>query len=203
MAGALAALLPAEASAHGGATTTLDGAPTPPSPPGDGAKAEAILADVAARAKDAAAQKLVERPVHDAKIALERARGARVSGDETHAAMLDGLALELAESARDLERAAAAEVASLAAVKDARELGTKVERARTLLEETQARRGRAVAELQKAEADAKAASESAADAEQKRLEGKGHKAPAKKKKPAAKAAGKKNASKAVAKGGKR
>jgi hypothetical protein len=201
MAGALAALLPVEASAHG-ATTTLDGAPTPPSPPGDGAKAEAILADVAARAKDAAAQKLVERPVHDAKLALERARGARVSGDEAHAAMLDGLALELAESARDLGRAAAGEAASLAAVKDARELVTKVERARTLLEETQARRGRAVAELQKAEADAKAASDSAADAEQKRLEGKGHKAPAKKK-PAAKAAGKKSASKAVAKGGKR
>lgn len=203
LAGALAISAPAVASAHG-ASPSLDGAPTPPSPPGDGAKAEAILAEVAAHAKDAAAQKLVAGPVHDAKVALERARGARVSGDDAHAKMLDGLALELAGTARDVQRAAEAEARSFATVQKARDLSTKLERARALLEETQARRGRATAELDKAEADAKAANDAAAQAEQKRLEhgGRKHVAPAK---PTAQKGGGKPGKKhgaAVAKGGK-
>lgn len=183
------ALLPgAPARADGG---ELVNASRPPAPPGDGAAAEKLLQEIGARAaRDPGTAKVVAAAVESSKKSLERAHGARVSGDEAHARMLDGLALEWASTARDLERAAAAEQSSLAAAKAAADATTQAERARSLLEETQARRLRAQAELEKVEAEAKESAKAAATTERERIEAakKGGKAPAKdgaKKAPAA------------------
>jgi len=166
---AAATLAPGIATAHGGGE--LAPATRPPAPPGDGASAERIIADLETRAaKDATAAKIVAAPLANAKKTLERAHGARSAGDAPHARMLDGLALELAESARDLLRASEAEQAAGATAKKAREVETQAERARALLEETQARRERAAAELAKAEAEAKEAAARAATAEEQRIE---------------------------------
>lgn len=158
------------ADAHGGESP----APlvTPPSPPGsDGAKAEAILKEIDARAaKSERAAKLVKEPVEKAKKALERAHGARAAGDPGHAAVLDALALEWTETARDLDRAAASEEVAAASAAKARETAAKVERARTLLEETQARRARAAAELERVEAEARERAKNAADTERDRVD---------------------------------
>lgn len=163
------ALLPdASARAHGG---ELVNASRPPAPPGDGATAEKLLQEIEARAaRDAGTAKVVAAAVERAKTSLERAHGARVSGDGVHARMLDGLALEWAETARDLERAAAAEQSSLVAAKSAADATTQADRARSLLEETQARRLRAEAELEKAEAEAREVAKAAANVEQDRIE---------------------------------
>lgn len=161
-----------EAAAHGGGTSPTTPAPakTPPAPPGDGANAGRIVGEVEARAKKDKLEKVIDEPLRHARKALERANGARTAGDTAHARMLDGLALEWAETARDLLRAAAAEKEALATAKRARELGVQVERARALLEETQARRGRAAADLERAEAEAKEAAKRAAAAEAERIE---------------------------------
>ena len=162
----------------------------PPSPPGDGAAAQAILRELEAQPPSnpavhegatpaeavssspthPEAAQVTAEPVKSAKRALERARGARAAGDEPHARMLDALALEWAQTARDLLRAAAAEATATATAKKAYEAQTQADRARALLEETQARRGRAAAELVHVEAEAKEAAKSAADAEAHRLE---------------------------------
>ncbi len=162
------ALFPsAPARADGG---ELVNASRPPAPPGDGATAEKLLQEIEARAaRDVGTAKVVAAAVENAKKSLERAHGARVAGDPAHAHMLDGLALEWTETARDLERAAAAEQSSLVAAKAAADATTQADRARSLLEETQARRQRAEAELVKAEAEAKDAAKAAAKAEEDRI----------------------------------
>ncbi|MFT3765122.1 MAG: hypothetical protein QM820_06350 [Minicystis sp.] len=196
IAAAILTLGPAGALAHGGGSTMP--AEVPQAPPGDGATAQGILRDLEAKAaKDADTAKVVAEPIKNAKRALERAHGARTAGDEPHAKMLDGLALTWAEAARDLDRAAAAERVATAAAQKANEVMTKAERARALLEETQARRGRAAAELAKVEADAKEAAKSAGDAEAQRLE-----AAKKKGAKAVPAAAPKGAAKGKAAGGK-
>jgi hypothetical protein len=183
---------PAGPAAAHEAYDPLSSAPTPPSPPGEGATAEKVLAEVDAKvkeldgpakpaapsAKDAMpavpategrAAKVVAEPVRMAREALERARGTRVSGDAAHTRRLEALALEWAETARDVLRAMAAEDAAGAEQKRARELGTEVDRARALLEETQARRGRAAAEAERAETAARDAAKTAAEAEDARV----------------------------------
>lgn len=164
----LPALLAAPAFAHGAG---VPGPPieVPPPPPGDGATALGILRDVDTKAQDPRSKKAVADAVTRAKKALERAHGARASGDVAHARMLDGLALEWAENARDLLRAAEAEKAATSVAEKAKEASTQAERARALLEETQARRGRAEAELERALAEEKEARESAAKAEEARI----------------------------------
>jgi hypothetical protein len=170
LAAALAlSLIPAVARAHGGGAAMP--AETPPEPPGDGATAEGILRDLEAKAaKDAETAKVVAEPVKSARRALERAHGARAAGDPVHALVLDGLALEWAEAARALDKAAAAEQVATATSKHAHEVQTKAERARALLEETQARRGRTAAELERVEAEARESANGAADTEAQRLE---------------------------------
>ncbi len=181
----------APARAHG-LHEPISSAPTPPSPPGDGATAEKVIADVDAKVKDldqrkpagaapsakdalpalpgaeGRAAKVVAEPVRRAREALERARGARTSGDVKHAGELAGLALEWSEMARDLLRAVAAEDAAGAEQHKARKLEAQVERARALLAETQARRARAAAELDRAETEARDAAKAAADQEDAR-----------------------------------
>jgi hypothetical protein len=163
--GALAAQ---PAFAHGG---TVDGPlpPTPPAPPGDGATAEQILKKVEVMGDKTAA--VVAEPVKQAKKALERAHGARTAGDTKHARLLDALALEWAKTAETLARAARSEEDAVTVQKQARDAATQLERGRTLLEETQARKGRAEAELARVEAEARQAAEDAKAAEEARLAG--------------------------------
>jgi hypothetical protein len=159
--------LPAGAHEGGG----LIPVPRPPAPPGDGAKAEQLIKEIEARAaSDPRTGAVVAAPIAAAKKSIERGHGALAASDPDHARMLFRLALSWAETARDLERAAAAEQVAATTAKSANDAATKVERARALLEETQARRGRAAAELAKLEGEAKEASRRAADAEQRRLD---------------------------------
>jgi hypothetical protein len=117
----------------------------------DKAVAEQILAAAGSSSADAA---LLRAPLDEAKKALQRAEGARKSGDTPHAELLEGLAREWAETARDLARAAAIEADAGALESSASQAGLRAERARALLEEAISRRGRAEAELEKLSADA-------------------------------------------------
>lgn len=161
------ALAPASALAHGGGAYAQ--ATTPPAPPGDGAKAEELLAKVDAEVKGTERAAIVREAVGKARHALERAHGARTSGDEPHAAMLSALALDWARVATALLTASNAERSAEAAAKESQEAGTKVERARALLAESQAQRGVVAAELLRIEAEAKAKRDAAAEAEAARL----------------------------------
>ncbi len=163
----LSTFVTAPAFAHGGAGGPPIEVPRPSA--GDGAKAYDVVKDVEAKALDQKTKKLVASSIEQAHESLERAHGARVAGDVAHANMLDGLALEWAESARDLLRAASAEQAASSAADKAREAAMRVERARALLEETQARQGRADAELEKALTTEREARERAAQTEAARL----------------------------------
>ena len=113
--------------------------------------AEQILA---ALPSSSSASQLTRAPAQDAKRALDRAAGARRSGDAVHGEMLEGLAREWAETSRDLLRAAAVEADASAVSASAADAVNQAERSRALLEEAIARRGRAEAELEKLSADA-------------------------------------------------
>ena len=115
-------------------------------PLSDKAVTEQILASLAD-------QPLARGPLDEAKRALDRAAGARRSGDIRHVELLEGLAREWAETARDVVRAAAVEAEAGALEIAAADAGLQAERGRALLEESIARRGRAEAELEKLTAD--------------------------------------------------
>jgi hypothetical protein len=117
----------------------------------DKATAQQILATAGSSSADAA---LLKAPLEEAKKALVRAEGARRSGDIAHAELLEGLAREWAETARDLVRAASIEADAGALETSASQASLKAERARALLEEALSRRGRAEAELEKLSASA-------------------------------------------------
>jgi hypothetical protein len=78
--------------------------------------------------------------------ALERATRMRAAGDEAHAQLADGLALEEAETGRDLVRALTVEKQADDARRAATDAGVVGERERALLEEGIARNGRLKAE---------------------------------------------------------
>ncbi len=115
----------------------------------DRARAEGLLA--AARANPSA-ERLAGEPLGKAKDALRRAEDARRSGDSHHAALLDALGREWAETAETVLRAQAAERRAAELERQTADLETKTTRARTLLEETVARRGRARADIDALEA---------------------------------------------------
>jgi hypothetical protein len=98
-------------------------------------------------ARKAATADVVKR----AREALERATRLRSAGDETHAKLADGLAKELAETARDLGRTVDAERQAAEARRAALDAGAQAERDRALLEEGIAQNGRLRAELAQAE----------------------------------------------------
>jgi hypothetical protein len=97
---------------------------------------------------------LAREPIAHAERALRRARDARAAGDHEHAAMLEHVAEEWALTGRDLVRAAQAESEASRLQKQAAEVETKLVRARALVEETVARRGRAREKLEELEQDA-------------------------------------------------
>jgi hypothetical protein len=123
-------------------------------PASDKVVTEQILATIQTAAGSSSAVSVTRAPVEEAKRALERASGARRSGDVHHAELLEGLAREWAETALDLARAASVEADAGALEQSASEAGVQAERARSLLEEAVARRGRDEAELEKLSADA-------------------------------------------------
>jgi hypothetical protein len=92
--------------------------------------------------------------VLEAKNALERATRLRVAGDEAHAKAADGLALEWAETARDVVRAVDAEAAAAGLRQKALDAQAQLERSRALVEEAIASIGRLQAELDQVSAHA-------------------------------------------------
>jgi colicin import membrane protein len=85
--------------------------------------------------------------VKNARDALERATRMRVAGDEAHARLAEGLALEWAEAARDLARTVEVETQTRARETAAMEAKARVEREQALLEDAIARSGRLKVEL--------------------------------------------------------
>jgi len=86
----------------------------------------------------------------EARNALERATRLRVAGDEAHAKAADGLALEWAETARDVVKAVDAEAAAADLRHKALDAQAQLERSRALVEEAIASIGRLQAELDQA-----------------------------------------------------
>jgi hypothetical protein len=103
-------------------------------------KATRALASVKSDEKAAA---VASEPIAKAQKALDRGADARKSGDATHAAQLDALALEWAETSVDLARTAELERQASLAEKETAELEARAKRALSLIEQTVARRGRA------------------------------------------------------------
>jgi hypothetical protein len=89
--------------------------------------------------------------VANAKAALERATRLRTAGDEAHAKAADGLALEWAQVARDLAKAADAEATAADLRRKAVDAQAQLERTRAQVEEGIAHVGRLQAELAEAE----------------------------------------------------
>jgi len=98
--------------------------------------------------------KLARESIASAKHALRRADDARAAADHDHAAQLEALALEHAETGVDLTRAAEAERQLGQTQRQLSDVETQLTRARALLEETVARRGRAQAKLDELERSA-------------------------------------------------
>jgi colicin import membrane protein len=113
-------------------------------------KSERLLRELAAKAE---AKALIAPLLERSKHALERAQNARRAGDQRHAGELEVLALEIAETAADVVRAGQAETRLGEVEQKALDAETRVVRARALVEQTAARRGRAAERLQQLEAE--------------------------------------------------
>ncbi|HET9959824.1 MAG TPA: hypothetical protein VFQ61_35275 [Polyangiaceae bacterium] len=114
------------------------------------AQAEATVRELeGSQGKDRA---LTEPLLVRARSALTRAKNARQAGDQRHGSLLEALAMELAESARDLVRVKSAEQQTTEFEKQALDAETRAVRARALVELAAARRGRAQEQLDEAEA---------------------------------------------------
>jgi hypothetical protein len=111
----------------------------------DRAAAAAILDEVG---RDTAHRSVVAVAVDKSKTALERGTRMRAAGDEVHARLAEGLALDWAMVAKDLLGAASVEDRARAARMDVLDAGARVERERALLEEDIGRTGRLRAELE-------------------------------------------------------
>ena len=112
------------------------------------AAAEALVRQVA---DDAAHRSATAEVLALARAALERASRLRVAGDEAHAMAADGLALEWAETARDVARAVDAEARAAELRRKAVEAQTQLERTRSLVETAVASVGRLTAQIAQAE----------------------------------------------------
>jgi hypothetical protein len=125
-------------------------------------------AELDALSADEAAKSMISQRIESGRRALARAHGAKLAGEEAGARSLSRVARAWAKSARAAIEAAAAEKRAAAAEVQARELEQKLARARSLLAETQARRGQLRAEIPRVEEAAKAARERTIEAERAR-----------------------------------
>jgi hypothetical protein len=176
---AIALLAPKAAFAQAAA----DGGQLPKDPPAvtpDGEKAKTEIADVS---KDPRAKEVAGSLLDKARKALGRAHGASLAGDDEGARILSRVGLAWARASRVLLRAADTEKRADAAQAKVRELKDKVERAKLLIAETEARKGQLTAEIARAEADAKKVGSGTLDKEKKRVEKEPAKKPAKSDKP--------------------
>lgn len=117
----------------------------------DRAAAETTLASVES---DKAVTDVTADAVKKSREALERGRRMRAAGDEKHAKLADGLALDWARVAQELARTAQAERHTRDVSLAAADAGSRAERERTLLEQQLAENGRLAAEAARLEADA-------------------------------------------------
>ncbi len=101
--------------------------------------------------------RLANEPIRQAEHALRRADETRAAGDKVHPPELEAMAREWAEAGVDLVRAAEAEKKLSDVQHEVADIETKTTRARALLEETIARRGRAQANLDELEPKKKTA----------------------------------------------
>jgi hypothetical protein len=115
---------------------------------GDHAAAEALVLQLD---HDAAHAALTADALAGARNALERATRLRAAGDETHARAADGLALEYAQTARDVARAADAEAKAAELRHKAVETQAQLERTRAQIEEGIAHVGRLRAQIEEAD----------------------------------------------------
>ena len=119
----------------------------------DRSQAEAIVDEVS---RDTAHKAVTQESLQHAKDALERGKRMRAAGDEAHARIADGLALEWAQMAKDLVATVDAEQKAAEARREALDAGAALERERAMLEESITRTGRLRVELDAAEREAKA-----------------------------------------------
>jgi hypothetical protein len=115
---------------------------------GDHAAAEALVQQLE---HDATHAVVTADAVTAAKGALERATRLRAAGDEAHAKAADGLALEWAQTGRDLAKAADAEATAAELRHKAVDAQALLERTRAQVEEGIAHVGRLRTQLQEAE----------------------------------------------------
>lgn len=113
-----------------------------------GAQAARLVHELEAQTADRA---LLGPSLQRARHALERATNARRTGDHRHGSELEALALELAQSAVDLQREKRAQARVSETEEKALAAETRVVRARALVEQTAARRGRAAERLRELE----------------------------------------------------
>jgi hypothetical protein len=130
----------------------------------DRAAAESAIAELE---KDPKTKELTADAVSHARTALERAHRMRVGGDEKHARLAEGLALEWAQVGQTLARAADVEVKAKDARQAALDAGARVDRERAMVEQQLAENGRLQAELAKSD-DAGAGAGSASTPKQPR-----------------------------------
>jgi hypothetical protein len=114
----------------------------------DRAVAQQAIADLE---KDAHTKELCADPLEKARTALERGHRMRTAGDDKHARLAEGLALEWTRVAQELARADALETRAASARTLATDAGARVERERATLEQQLAENGRLQAELAKLE----------------------------------------------------
>jgi colicin import membrane protein len=114
------------------------------------AAAEAELAKLEASPE---ARALAKDSIRRSRHALDRARRARSAGDHRHGAELEALADELVQTGKDLVITAKAEQALAELETRRRELEARTVRARALVEQTVARRGRAAEQLARIQAE--------------------------------------------------
>jgi len=124
----------------------------------DRAAAETTLASVEKDAASLGTADVIADAVKKSRDALERGRRMRAAGDEKHAKLADGLALEWALVAQELARTAQAERHTRDVSAAAADAGSRADRERTLLEQRLAENGRLSAEAARLEADAGARS---------------------------------------------
>jgi colicin import membrane protein len=115
---------------------------------GDHAAAEALVLQLE---HDPAHAAVTADALASARNALERATRLRAAGDETHARAADGLALECAQTARDVARAADAEAKAAELRHKAVDAQAQLERTRAQVEEGIAHVGRLRAQLDEAD----------------------------------------------------
>jgi hypothetical protein len=111
----------------------------------------AALTAIAALEALAAKKPAVSDALARARQALQRANGARSAGDHEHGALLEGLAREWAETGGEVARTVDTEAEANLAHRRASEAEAKAIRARALIEETIARKGRAAEKLKQLE----------------------------------------------------